>query len=276
MRAGLDRAVAVLAVGAAVGCAVGCAATSPVLVEPRTPEVGIVRAQVGAAALAPIGGDASSLANARDTLATPAGNKAATDPGVAEALAARPGVAPFVRGVVGIAPRVEGTLRYGGRDVSAGVRWTFVESRTENAGAATISIGGDGRAMLRNRPEDGVLGGVVVDSLHGYGGTIPLIAAWQSDAGLLLAYAAALVGFDGVGARVAYVAFEGDNALFRDASIRRWYAAGTLGLGIGFRRVHVIMELGLERDWLHSTIDDRTSDTHLWSLAPAGCISVRF
>jgi hypothetical protein len=256
---------------AALG-SLGCATTSPVLVEPRVPDRGEVRGQVGAAALAPVGGDRSALADARASLSSASGSTPATDRGTAVALAARPGVAPFVRGVVGILPEVEATLRYGARDVSVGARWTFVDVRGEQGSAATISVGGDARALLRGRLEGGVLDGVDVGSSHGYGGTIPIVAAWQSDAGLLLAYAAALGGYDGIAGSLSYSGVEGSE----DAFVRRFYATGLLGLGIGFRRVHVVMELGVERDWIHASFGARDVDVRLWSLAPAGCLSVRF
>ena len=250
-----------------------CAASSPVLIEPRAAGTHELRMQVGAAAIAPIGGDKGALADARVALASPAGSASAADPGTAVALGTHPGVAPVVRATVGVARDVEASVRYGGRDVGASVRWVFSESRSEKAGATTVSIGAEGRALLRGRPEDGVLGGAVVDGFHGFGGTVPLILAWQSDAGLVLLYAAALVGYDGVSARVAYTGI-GDDQL-RDASVRRLFGAATLGLGVGFRRVHAIVELGTERDWLHAGIADRTTDVRLWSLTPAFALSLR-
>jgi hypothetical protein len=277
------------AVAYALACASssGCATTSPVLVEPRAANPGDVRLQLGAAALAPVGGDRSALADARTALATNPGtvplpgpggttNPVSTvDAGTAVALGAKPGVAPVVRAVVGITRDVEGSVRYGGRDVGAGVRYVFLESRSETAGATTLSIGAEGRALLMGRPEDGVLPGVAVDNLRGYGGTVPLIAAWQSDAGLVLAYAAASLGVDRVTALVAFTGFD-PNDKAHDASVFRVYGAGTLGLGFGFRRIHVLGELGIQRDLLHATIDDRKTDVRLWSLTPAFALSIRF
>lgn len=281
----LFRSSWALLVGA-LGALAGCASTSPMLVEPRTAAPGDVRMQVGAAALAPVGGDRSALADARTALATNPGKVplpsagGSTNPydkanaGTAVALGARPGIAPVVRGVVGIRPDLEGTLRYGGRDVGAGVRYVFFETRTDTAGAATLSIGAEARALLMGRPDDGVLPGVAVDSLKGYGGTVPLIAAWQSDAGLVLAYAAAAVGIDRATAVVTYTGFGDDKP--RDTSVFRVYGAGTLGLGLGFRRIHVLAELGIQRDLVHATIDDRSTDVRLWSLTPAFAVSIRF
>ena len=266
--------------------ACGCASTSPVLVEPRTASPGDVRMQLGAATLAPVAGDRSALADARTALVTnpgkialpgPGGSTnpyATVDAGTAVALGARPGIAPVVRGVVGITRDLEGSVRYGGRDVGAGVRYVFLESRSDTAGATTLSIGAEGRALLMGRPDDGILPGVAVDSLRGFGGTVPLIAAWQSDAGLVLAYAAAAVGVDRATALVTFTGFGEDKP--RDASVLRVYGAGTLGLGLGFRRIHVLAELGIQRDLVHAKIDDRTADVRLWSLTPAFALSIRF
>jgi hypothetical protein len=278
-------ALAVAFLGAAA--LAGCASTSPLLVEPRTANPGDVRVQLGAAALVPVAGDRSALPDARKAIATNPGTiplpspggatlpESTVDTGTAVALGAKPGVAPVVRAVVGITRDLEGTFRYGGRDVGAGVRYVFLSRRTETAAAATLSIGVEARTVLMGRPEDGVLTGVSVASLRGYGGTVPLIAAWQSDAGLVLAYAGVALGIDRVTALVQYSGF-GANQPTYDASVFRVFGAGTLGIGLGFRRLHVLGELGIQRDLLHATVGERSADVRLWSLTPAFAVSLLF
>ncbi len=263
----------------------GCAASSPVLVEPRIVPGGDVRLQLGAAVLAPIAGDTEALTRARSTLATPpepdplTGSRdaavRAVDPGAAVALGARPGVAPIVRTTVGLGDRVEGHLRYGGRDVAGGARFIVFEKRTQEAGALTFSIGGEGRFVLRHRPEDGVLSGVATDNVQGVGGAVPAVLAWQSDAGLIIAYVAATIGYERITGRIAMPALM-DPAPYRDAKLSRLFGAGTLGLGVGFRRVRVIAELGIQRDWLDATIGGASTQVRLVSLAPAFAFGLTF
>jgi hypothetical protein len=125
-----------------------------------------------------------------------------------------------------------------------------------------------------------------VDRLRGGGGTVPLVLAWQSDAGLVIAYAAAMVGFDRALGRVGFTGLVAEDP-FHDAGVSRFFTASTLGLGVGFRRVHVLAELGIERDWLTATVDQgvpdprlgafpSSTDVRLWSLMPAFALSVRF
>lgn len=274
------RAFSFFATSAAAALAAGlcgCATSSPLLVEPRSVAPGEVRAQVGAAGMAPIGGDRSALVDARAALAdstTKTTDVGKIDPGVAMLFGAHPGVAPVVRAQVGLHERVEGNIRYGGRDVGTGVRFIFYDARTENAGATTLSIGAEARAVLMGRPDDGILPGAFVDNVKGWGGTIPFIAAWQSDAGLVFAYAGAAVGADRVTGRVAFTGIDA-NAPFLDAAVTRLFAAATLGLGVGFRKLHIIAELGLERDLLHSTIAQRSTDVRLYSLMPGFVASFR-
>ncbi len=271
-----------------LGALAACSAASPTLVEPRLVRAGDVRLQAGAGAIAPIAGDKGALAEARRTLeappppdpSSPAGaddprREGAVLPGLAVALAARPGVAPVLRATTGITRGFEGTVRYSGRDVGAGVRAMLFESRTEDAGATTLSIGLDGRALLRNRPEDGQLTGVVTDDVRGFGGAVPVVLGWQSDAGLVVGYVATTVGFDRVQGRVALTAFE-DPAPARALDVARWWATGTLGLGVGFRRVRVVVELGVQRDWLRVDSEGARADVRLWSLAPAFAVMSTF
>lgn len=269
----------------AVACSLAaCSAASPVLVEPRLVRSGDLRFQTGAGALAPIAGDTRALADARQLLAAPPQGAAppgtptreeAVLPGLAVAYAARPGVAPVFRATTGLTSRLESTVRYSGRDFGAGVRALLFESRTAEAGATTLTVGADGRALLRQEPEDGLLTGIVSDGVRGYGASVPVVLAWQSDAGLVIGYVASAVGVDRVSGRVGLTAFA-DPAPARALGITRWWASGTVGLGVGFRRIRLVVELGVERDWLTADVSGMRADVRLWSLAPAFAVMATF
>ncbi|MGZ5967679.1 MAG: hypothetical protein ACXWP4_08425, partial [Polyangiales bacterium] len=264
----------------------GCAATSPILVDPRTVPAGEMRVQAGGAVLAPIAGDSKKLAESRQTMAQPPtpGGAAGTGhddvirsvlPGAAIAYAMRPGFAPLARATVGLQPGLEASVRYGGRDIGLGTRWVIFEDRTEQAAAITLSLAGDVRTILRHRPEDGMLAGAITDDVQGYGGVLPLILGWQSEAGLVTGWLAALVGFDTIKARVAFPTLEPDPdaAPFRSLSAQRTFAAATVGIGLGFRSVRVGVELGIERDWISFSSDLGDAKARVWSLAPAFAIA---
>ncbi len=269
----------------------GCSTTAPVLVEPRAPALGDIRTQGGAAVNAPVAGDTHALSDARAILSKPnasadASTLAAIDPGTAIVLAARPGVAPVVRASTGVGPNVELGIRYAGRDIGASLRYFLVESRTETGGATTLSIGLDAKTVLFGRADDAYAPGMAIESVRGYGGAIPLVAAFQADAGLLFGYVAATLGFDRVTANVAYPGLgppssptppeKRPDLHLRAVGVNRFWGAATVGVGLGFRRVHVIVELGIQRDSLSATLDGASAHVMLYSLTPAFAFSTSF
>jgi hypothetical protein len=265
--------------------ALGCAATSPLLVEPRAVAPGEIRVQGGGAVLTPVAGDTSKLADTRRMLEQPPTSTGTSPnhedvfraalPGAAIAYAVRPGFAPVARATVGLQTNLEASIRYGGRDLGVGLRYVIIEERTETAGAITLSIGGNAQTILRHRPEDGLLGRARTDDVKGFGGTVPLILGWQSDANLVTAWLGALVGYDAVTARFALPDLEvdPDNAPFRSLTAHRTFAAATIGVGLGFRGFRAGVELGVERDWLGFSTDFGDDKARLWSLTPAFAIA---
>ncbi|GAC1352429.1 MAG: hypothetical protein NVSMB1_15210 [Polyangiales bacterium] len=256
-----------------------CSVTAPILVEPRAPQLGDLRIQTGAAALVPIAGDDQLISRARNesgsgTTGSPLSGDSSASGATAMVLAARPGVAPVVRGFVGVGKGIEAGLRYGGRDVGVSARFVILESRGEQAGARTLSIGFDGKAVLPQRADDATVLGLSVENLRGFGGSVPIVAAIQSDAGLMFGYVGAAVGVDAIHASVAYPGW--NDARVREASISRVWGAGTIGIGLGFRRLHVITELGFQRDLISASIEARATVVRLYSLTPAFGISMNF
>lgn len=262
---------------------VGCAATLPTLAEPRLVREGDVRVQVGGAAAAPIAGDITPMREGRaalDAAETPPEdtpeNRAKLLPAAAIAFGARPGVAPLVRSSLSLSKDFEATLQYGGRDAAVSGRYMLWERRSVDAGAVTLTVGGLAHVLLRGRPEDGYLRGVLSDNVFGGGAAIPIVLGWQSDAGLLIGYLGAIVGYERVTGTIAYTGQTGTSARALDVEIGRVHASATLGVGLGFRRVRVIAELGARRDWLNASIDDQSRRLALLSLTPAFALGVSF
>lgn len=235
------------AAGVSLALCAGCATTSPVLVEPRAANPNEARLTVGGAGLVPI--------------------KAAVEPdGVANVV--KPGLGTVVRASFGLGARTEATLRYGGRDLGLGLRWNAFESRTEQAGALAFLLGIEARGRLAVRPDDAV---VHRDDARGYGVVAPIGVAFQSDAGLVTAWGVAQLGLE----RIAGPFQRDADAPTLDIRLLRTFVAGQFGVGIGFRRVRVMAEIGVERDFIRGTVGGEDRSFAITCLTPAFGLSIR-
>jgi len=251
----------------------GCAATMPLLAEPRLIREGEVRFQAGAAAATPIAGDGDAIRAGRDRLAAPevvGDDRPTTElvlPAVAAGFAARPGVAPVTRATMALSRQVEANLHFSGRDAHAGGRYLLWEARSADAGAATFSVGLDGHALLQGRSTDSYIN-ATSETVRGFGAAVPMILGWQSDAGLLIAYFGAIVGYERITAKI--LTQQPDNTFTsRGMTLGRLHVTGTLGVGVGFRRVRVIVELGVRRDGIAAELGEVSRNVDIWSLTPA-------
>lgn len=264
---------------AVASVALGCAATSPMLAEPRIVREGDVRFQVGAAAVAPVGGDLAAVRAGRERLDAPEvvnDDPATTQallPAIAIGFAARPGVAPVMRATMSLSKDLEANVHYSGRDAHVGARYLLWERRSEDAGALTLSIGGDGHALLRGRPQDGYIN-ATSETVRGWGVAVPAILGYQSDAGLFIAYVGALVGYERISATILYQ--KASAVASHDLTLGRLHVTGTAGIGVGFRRVRVILELGVRRDSIAAKLGDETRNVGLISLTPAFALGINF
>lgn len=245
-RGGLRRPGSLFA-GLCLGVATGCATTSPALIEPRAANPNEARLTVGGAALVPL---------------DPVGDS----DGVGHVV--KPGLGTIVRASFGLGGRTEATLRYGGRDLGLGLRWNALESRSEQAGALALLLGIEARGRLAVRPDDAV---VHRDDARGYGVVAPIGVAFQSDAGLVTAWGVAQFGLE----RVAGPFQRDADAPVLDLRLLRTFLAGQFGLGIGFRRVRVMAEIGVERDWVSGTVAGVDRSFAVTSLTPAFALSIR-
>lgn len=260
----------------------GCAATAPMLAEPRLVREGDVRFQLGAAAAAPVGGDIAAVNAGRQQIGSgdaPITNDAKTTreilPAVAVGFGPRPGVAPVVRATLSLTREIEANVHYSGRDAHVGGRYLVWESRSADAGAWTFSVGADGHVLLMGRPSDGYLN-ASSESVRGYGVAAPVLFGWQSDAGLLIGYVGALVGYERVTASVLYAPTAAGPSNGKDLVIGRVHVTGTVGVGVGFRRVRAIVELGMRRDFIDARLGDESQKVALISLTPAFAIGINF
>lgn len=226
----------------------GCGGGSPLLHPAQVLAGGDVRAASGVSANITPGSLANDLSTARANAAAnandPSGPQGApgTNPtyakGALVAAAMAPGLAPFAAARVGIGSKYEAGLAYTGRGVRVDIRRGFSD------GAWTYSVGAGGSAALYGRQQGTELPNVDLGALHGYGFDIPLLAGWQSSAGIYQAWFGARGGFEHV--TVEQLTSEpksvtiGTPPISLDAN--RFYGGAVAGLAIGFKHVHVALE----------------------------------
>jgi hypothetical protein len=217
----------------------GCAGGLPLLHPAQTLPAGEVRASAGFSANVASAGFADALHRATV--------EAASSPNVpldltyakgalVEASVA-PGLAPLVGARVGIAGAVEGGLEYTGRAVRADVRRSFELSRHW-----ALSAGGAGSALFYGHSADQALPDVDLGELHGWGADVPILVGYTSDADLYALWLGARGGWEhaeiGALSSVPSVTIGGPSL-----TATRLWAGGVVGVAVGFRHVHIAMEL---------------------------------
>ena len=150
-----------------------------------------------------------------------------------------PGVAPIAGARVGVGAGGEGGLAYTGRAVRADVRRSF-----ELSAHWDLSVGAGGSAALYGRQPGGPLPNVDLGQLHGWGADVPVIVGYESDGDLYAVWLGARGGWEHVD--ISDVRSTPDGAIGPGPialSATRFWGGGLLGAAVGFRHVHVAMEL---------------------------------
>jgi hypothetical protein len=227
---------------APIGCGGGVALLHPA----RTLDEGQVRAAAGFSANVGFGRFASALGDARaQTSAISSSSTRADEISVKGALVAAsiaPGLAPFIGARVGLGASFEGGLTYTGRGARADVRRSFDLSRHW-----ALSVGAGGSAALQGRHEGVALPDVDLTDLHGWGADMPVLIGYASDGDLYTVWLGPRAGWEQVDVTIV----RNGNASSGGApsgpavmlSATRFWGGALVGLAVGFRRVHVSMEL---------------------------------
>jgi hypothetical protein len=184
-------------------------------------------------------------------------------------LATAPGVAPWVGGRFGIAGDNEAGLTYTGRSVRIDVRHAFPIGQ-----AAALSVGLGGSAVAAQRPGEGVDG----SSVFGGGFDVPVLFGARSASDLYALWIGPRAGMEFLGGRVA-LASPGlmDAApVLSDVSARHFFAGFVAGIKVGFRHVHVALEL--DGAWHHASgsFQDVSTSLSQLTLTPAGALLISF
>jgi hypothetical protein len=146
-------------------------------------------------------------------------------------LAVSPGVAPWGAARVGIVGSNEAGLTYTGRSVRVDARHAFA------LGKAALSIGLGASAIVPNAPK-----GENPTGVWGGGGDIPVLIGVRTSSDIFAFWFGPRAGFEVFTGQVQLSDLMGGTPLF-DITGRHFYAGLTAGTRVGFRHVHVALEV---------------------------------
>ncbi len=239
------------AAGLATGLALlfggsGCGGGLPLLHPAQTLAQGDIRAEGGFSGNIAVGDLASAVTQAEadpsSTQGTP--TNPGSDPtfarGAIVLASAAPGVAPLVGARVGLGWQSEGGIVYTGRAIRIDVRRSFDLSEKW-----ALSLGVGGSSVLYGHQSDGVLPNVTLSQIHGWGADVPLLVGYRSSGDLYSFWLGARGGWEQVD--ISDVTSEPKSVTLGTPpvglSATRFWGGGLLGFAVGFRHVHVAMEL---------------------------------
>jgi hypothetical protein len=244
----------------------GCAGGLPMLHPAQALRPVEVRAAAGFSANV-VGADfAGAMHDARvEAASNPAPRDATFARGALAAAAVGPGLAPWVAARVGLGGSFEAGLSYSGRALRADVRRAF-----ELATGWAASVGAAGSTVVGGHPEGGELPGVDVGGLHGWGADVPVLVGFESDAQLYMAWLGARAGWEHVD-----ISATGGGGL-PGLSATRYWAGGLFGIAVGFRHVHVAVEIDASYATVSGEYGGVQGTVHGLVLAPASALWWRF
>lgn len=180
-----------------------------------------------------------------------------------------PGFAPWVGARLGLGGEYDAGLLYTARSVRADLRRSFPFGE-EDSLAFSVGLGASG--LLPKRRDDlGVRVG-------GFGGDIPLLFGYRSDADIYSFYLGPRVGMEYLNGQLELPSDPLDPTIGGNDSIRGWHAqaGGLLGLRIGFRYVYAAFELAGDMHWSQATIGDVDASFSVFAIRPAAALLGRF
>lgn len=184
-------------------------------------------------------------------------------------LGVAPGVAPWVSGRFGVAGDNDFGLTYSGRGIRVDGRHAFA------LGRAALSIGLGASAIMARRPGEGN----DVSGVFGGGADVPLLIGVKSASDIYAVWFGPRGGFEIMGGRLQVG--KDTAASFFDVQARHYYGMLVAGLRVGFRHVHVAIELDAGYHRVDGTFKkdkgaESSTSVQQLSLTPAGALEVSF
>jgi hypothetical protein len=190
-------------------------------------------------------------------------------------LAIAPGVAPWVSGRMGIVGSNEGGLTYSGHALRIDLRHAF----TLGKGAA-LSVGLGGTAVIARRPGEDNANGV-----YGGGGDLPVLIGLRSTGDVYAFWFGPRAGFELLGGGVQL----DQNSPVLEVAGRHFYGGLTAGMRVGFRHVHLALEINAAYNRADGTFQTApvagtatmagtptSTSVQQISLTPAGALEITF
>ncbi len=252
----------------------GCAGGGPVGHPAHPLAAGDVSLAAGASAQLAEGGAASSIRDARESTVAgavpPPDADARYRRGAVSQVAVGPGLAPFVAARVGLAGSHEAGISWTGRRLRFDARHAFVWDRV------ALSVGGGAHASRGRVGEDKdqPIAGLGTEGATSGGLDVPVLLGYRSGAGILSLWGGARVGYERLGGTLC----RGTPSDCERQDLRggHWSAGGLVGLSVGFRRVHVLLELDAAYERVDAQWGGAQAKIDGWSLGPAAMVSFRF
>jgi hypothetical protein len=199
----------------------------------------------------------------------PENTPASQNDGPLQELGVAPGVAPWVSGRLGFTGENEAGITYLGRALRLDVRHAFV------FGKAALSLGLGASALMARRPGDGS----DVSGVFGGGADVPLLVGWHSAGDIYSFWFGPRGGFEIMGGRLQLG--QDTSAQVFDVSARHFYGMLVGGMRVGFRHVHVAIELDAAYHRVDGTFramgaSDASTSVQQITLTPAGALEISF
>jgi hypothetical protein len=185
------------------------------------------------------------------------------------------GLAPYVSARGGIGAQFEAGIIYSGRAARVDAR------RSWNWDDVSLSLGiGFSYIFYGNGGDSSALPYVDLNSIHGYGGDIPILIGWQSSARLFMAWAGVRGGWENATISALSSTPQASAGAAPNTQVEltgtRFYAGGLAGVAAGFRHIHVALEV----DASHETVSGNYVSTPVTvsglTLAPGGALWIDF
>jgi len=249
-----------------------CGGATPLLHPAQALATGDVRGAAGIAARAVVGDLGTSLSQATNAAAAAAAQS--TTPsidttyakGALVAATMAPDLSPVAGARVGVGSQFEGGIMYTGRGARIDLRRAF------GHGTWALSVGLGLDTAFSGRQTD-ALAGVDNANLLGFGGDVPILAGYQSTSGLYYAWIGARVGYEHDtiqprGEQTVPAPSQPAPTLAGD----RVFVGGLLGVAMGFRHVHVALELEADYATVSGTFGGVSARVDGLSLTPASAV----
>ncbi len=257
---------------------VGCGGGVPLMHPARTLPRGDVRGAAGISAEVPVGTIQNDLQNARNDAANnssqlPQVGDVTYAKGALIAASVAPGLAPYASARVGVGWTSEGGIAYTGRAVRIDMRKSFDISES-----SSVSIGAGLTVPFYGQQEGAAVPNVDLSELHGYGADVPLLIGWESSGGIYKVWGGLRGGFEYDAISNVSTEPKAVPLGFQPISLSstRYFGAGVVGFAVGFRHLHVALEL----DTAYQQIDGNFNQTNVrvlgLSLAPATALWWQF